>query len=74
MYCQSANYLYLTVEILIFLFDFQRTNLLLQRSPRQSYWPSLYLDTFGEEVIACFLSFSFINEHAVVYIILEFLK
>jgi len=35
----------------------QKTTILLQRSARLAFWPSLYLDSFGEEVLLNFLMF-----------------
>ena len=35
----------------------QKTTILLQRSARLAFWPSPYLDVFGEEVLTSFLCF-----------------
>ncbi|XP_066328851.1 uncharacterized protein [Miscanthus floridulus] len=35
----------------------RKTTILLQRSARLAFWPSLYLDSFGEEVLLNFLMF-----------------
>lgn len=35
----------------------QKTTILLQRSARLAFWPSPYLDTFGEEVLNNFVCF-----------------
>lgn len=34
----------------------QKTTILLQRSARLAFWPSLYLDAFGEEVLDLLMS------------------
>jgi hypothetical protein len=36
-------------------FAVQKTTILLQRSARLAFWPSPYLDAFGEEVLINFL-------------------
>jgi hypothetical protein len=45
----AYSILFLTMTCIKFFF-FQKTNILLQRSARLAFWPSPYLDAFGEEV------------------------
>lgn len=41
---------FIATDYALFNLDLQRTTVLLQRSLRESSWPSPYLDAFGEEV------------------------
>lgn len=53
-YCQHFSALFFVISKDFVGFDscsLQKTTILLQRSARLAFWPSLYLDAFGEEVL-----------------------